>query len=797
MSKLFKMNFSLYLGVFCVSVLLFLCFFGPLMAPHTLTEMLETQYRDGKVLSPPMEPFESDEYPLGTDKWGYDLSTMILHGLRYTVFIALAITVIKMGIGTLCGLYIGTWRKTPSWIIAFENAWSYVPLFLVLYFFLRPISFNSPLETSTLLGYFIVIAAIISIPSIISSVRLKTAELHKSVYIEAAMALGAGRSRLIWKHIFPQMKETLLVMFLLEIVYVITIMGQLALVNIFIGGTTVRFDPLIYLSVTKELSGIVGQARLNIYGNTHILIIPLIVLLFTTISFSLLANGLKNRYQSNYARTPWIKIGQMPNMKPIRKKFGEKQAWWPLSGEKLALLSLIIAFIGAGTYVYVTKDADVGVKSDAQATYDLQFVMDEKGVFDTVAAIEVKNQSKDDWEELVFYFIPNVFKEGHPFASVKGHSEVEMKAIEINGEKAEYSLEEDTLRIILPPNMKDKHKHRVEVSYTFTPPEEGVRFSKENENYYLAQWYPMAATYQDGKWNKEDYSDGGETYHTDFSDYRVQYKLPEGYSFVSTAEKDPALLKSEGTVKINKVRDFFIAIIKDMEVHEMKANNGVNIRLFTKKDHNKGIEDTLELAQDALRFYQEKIGEYPHKQLDMILDHGAFMEYPGIVTINPYIQDTYFYRNAIVHEIAHQYFYGVVSNDPYHQAWIDEGITEFATSMYFYAGRNQSEGQAFSIPNRRMEMVNELGLGRQYSNVPLHELKSSAFIYGQPAMELLKMMKDKYQLKGEDVKIVSMQFLSDYYHHFQYKEVNTDEFIRFAKDYFLVPSGYFNSWLNR
>ncbi|MBS4190992.1 ABC transporter permease subunit [Bacillus sp. FJAT-49705] len=798
MNKLYKFNSSLYFGVFFVFVLIFLSLFGPMMAPFSLTELLETQYTNGKVLAPPLEPFENASYPLGTDKWGYDLLTMVLHGIRYTVFIALAVTCIKMLFGTVFGLYIGTWKKTPSWVITFENAWSYVPLFLILYFFMKPISFNSSLETRALVFYFIILASVISIPSIVSSVRLKTNELHKSVYIEAANVLGAGRNRLIWKHIFPQLKETILVMFILEIVYVITIMGQLALMNIFAGGTIVRFDPLIYLSTTKELSGLVGQARGNIYGNTHILVVPLIILLFTTISFSLLANGLKNRFQSNYSKSPWIRTGQIQILKPIRKQYSNKRNIWKPSGERLALMGLLLIFISASVYVVVTKDNDVGVKNYSKAKYDIQFEMDKNGVFTTEANILVKNKSDQKWDELIFYFISNVFKRGHQFQSVKGYSEIKMGEIKVNGEKAKYSLEKDTLKINLSEAMKDKKKFNVKIDYEFTVPEEGVRFSKEKENYYLAQWYPMLATYQKGKWNKEEYSDGIETYHTDFSDFEIAYKLPKGYSFISSAEKDPQLKNNEGKVKINKVRDFFVAIIKDMEVHEALANDGVKIRIFTKNDHHKDLKETMNHAKDALSFYQENIGKYPHKQLDIILDNGLFMEYSGVITINPYIEDTYFYRNAIVHEIAHQYFYGVVANDQYNQAWVDEGITEFATSMYFYAGKNQTERHAFSIPYRRMERIasSEPPLGRQYSNVPLNKMKNTGFIYGQPAVELLNLMKDKYRVQGEDVKEVSMQFLSDYYHHFQYKEVDTKEFIRFTKVYFNVPSGYFNRWLD-
>ncbi|MGJ7920025.1 ABC transporter permease subunit [Neobacillus sp. LXY-4] len=307
MNKLLKINFSLYAGILFVTLLLLLSFFGPMLAPHTLTDPLETHYSNGKIFAPPLEPFQSKEYPLGTDKWGYDLLSIILYGIRYTIFIPIIITIIKMVMGTIIGIYFGVWKKTPGWIIAFETAWSYVPLFLVLYFFLQPITFNSQLPPKTLIFYFIMLTSIISIPSIVSSVRLKSQEVYQSVFIEASRTLGAGTNRIVWLHIFPQLKESLLVMFILEIVYVMTIMGQLALMNIFIGGTYVTYDPLIYHSITKEIAGLVGQARSNIYGNQYILVVPLLILLFATVSFNLLANGLKKSLQTEYKKTPWIK----------------------------------------------------------------------------------------------------------------------------------------------------------------------------------------------------------------------------------------------------------------------------------------------------------------------------------------------------------------------------------------------------------------------------------------------------------------------------------------------------------
>jgi ABC-type dipeptide/oligopeptide/nickel transport system permease subunit len=139
-------------------------------------------------------------YHFGIDKWGFDLLSMILHGLRFTIFIS--ITIIKMLIGTIVGIYMGTWNRTPGWLVAFENAWSYIPLFLILYFFLQPITFNSPLSPITLIIYFVLVTSLISSPSIISSIRLKTQEFNKTVFIEASKTLGAGRHRIVWLHIF-------------------------------------------------------------------------------------------------------------------------------------------------------------------------------------------------------------------------------------------------------------------------------------------------------------------------------------------------------------------------------------------------------------------------------------------------------------------------------------------------------------------------------------------------------------------------------------------------------------------
>ncbi|MGQ4048695.1 hypothetical protein ACTGJ3_10945 (plasmid) [Streptococcus suis] len=196
-----------------------------------------------------------------------------------------------------------------------------------------------------------------------------------------------------------------------------------------------------------------------------------------------------------------------------------------------------------------SKRCNIGVKSGSHSDYNIDLKMNGEGYFTANANIQVKNQSNKEWEDLVFYFIPNVFAEGHTFDSVEGTSEADIGKVTVNGQKASFMLKGDTLTIKLKPEMKDKRKHNVKIEYGFTVPDKGSRFSKVDTNYYLAQWYPMAAVYQKGKWNKEPYMEGLETFHTGFSDFNVSYKLPKGYSLASTADNDPAEGRIKGILK--------------------------------------------------------------------------------------------------------------------------------------------------------------------------------------------------------------------------------------------------------
>lgn len=126
--------------------------------------------------------------------------------------------------------------------------------------------------------------------------------------------------------------------------------------------------------------------------------------------------------------------------------------------------------------------------------------------------------------------------------------------------------------------LEPNEKINVYVSYQFTLPEKGLRFTKNEDNYFLAQWYPMVPTYRDG-WNKEEYRFRGESYHTTFSNFKLEYDIPKELTIVTSSDDDQYPSKNRSSVEVEEVKELFIAILKKPTVIQKNLGN-INVRVF-------------------------------------------------------------------------------------------------------------------------------------------------------------------------------------------------------------------------
>ncbi|MEC0343688.1 M1 family metallopeptidase [Peribacillus frigoritolerans] len=421
-----------------------------------------------------------------------------------------------------------------------------------------------------------------------------------------------------------------------------------------------------------------------------------------------------------------------------------------------------------------------GLSPGSESEYDINMEMDVEGNFKIHSTTSIKNISTDKWEQLVFYFIPNMFTQTNSY--LEKPSTVKVESINLDGKTVKFNLEKDTLTVPLNEKLEPNQNVVVDIKYEFTLPEKGLRFTKNENNYFLAQWYPMIATYRNHKWNKEAYRLKGETYHTAFSDFKIQYKLPKDLTIISSSDNDRYPSKRTGVLEEENLKDFYISLLKEPNVIQKKTDD-ITIRVFGVDERKELHKEISEMASEAMSYFQDTIGPYPHRQLDIILDELG-MEYPGVVTagsIYNRLESPEHLKRIVVHEIAHQWFYGVISNDPYHDAWLDEGITDLAT-LLFYA--NQGNDISFDE-----ELFKELTLP---VNLPLDKYSTddqSNYIYGKSATMLWKVFQENGgELKAED-------FLKNYYDHYQYKEVDTQEFVRFSKYYLNLKDDDYKDWI--
>ncbi|GIO25797.1 ABC transporter permease [Ornithinibacillus bavariensis] len=306
-------NWRLWLGIIACSFLILIAIFGPFFAPYEKDYVEPTGYYynssdDFGFYTSPYPP--SKKHLLGTDQWGYDILTLLLYGAKYTLFVGIGVAFLRILIGGSLGIWFGLSnkekKKTKQSIFGLLGS---IPAFLIVYFLLVGITINSSLSVMELVLLQSFLMVIIGFPGVYAATYSKTSELRKEQFIIATKALGAGKLRILWKHILPHLRGTLLVMFVKEIILVLTLIGQLGIFNLFLGGTIFRLgggDPPVYISISRDWAGLIGQWRSFVYDSQWILYFPLLAFIFLLFSFYMLSRGIELKHKSTLQKFPHI-----------------------------------------------------------------------------------------------------------------------------------------------------------------------------------------------------------------------------------------------------------------------------------------------------------------------------------------------------------------------------------------------------------------------------------------------------------------------------------------------------------
>jgi len=252
-------------GLVLVTVLCLAALFAPLLAPHDPTAVDATQR-----LAP-----ASWAHPLGTDQLGRDTLSRLLFGARWSLGTAALATVIVMAIGIVVGMvagyYGGHLDAVLMWLVDVLLAFPSLVLYLAIVGTLGP-------------GFENLFLALVSIGWVDYArvVRGLVLSIKERGYVRASRALGARDSRLMVRHILPNVVPPVVVLASLQI-------GTLILALAALGFFGLGVQP-----PTPEWGSMINQSRLYLQSTPALMIWPGLAISLSVMGFNLLGDGLRD-----------------------------------------------------------------------------------------------------------------------------------------------------------------------------------------------------------------------------------------------------------------------------------------------------------------------------------------------------------------------------------------------------------------------------------------------------------------------------------------------------------------------
>lgn len=238
-------------------------------------------------------------------------------------------------------------------------------------------------------------------------------------------------------------------------------------------------------------------------------------------------------------------------------------------------------------------------------------------------------------------------------------------------------------------------------------------YGSEAGTWALAHWYPVIAGRDpSGDWMLDPPSANGDPIFSETALYDVTVATEPDWRLATTgvAFGEPSLDADGMEVRrfvSGPVRDFTMVADEDFEVVTGEVD-GITVNSWFNPGEERIGTAVLDYAIQSLGLFDELLAQYPYRELDLMpvdMRGAAGCEFPGLI----YMGLDYYARNTsldtpnaldftVAHEVVHQWFYGLVGNNQYADAFIDEGMTNYLSAQVYFE-REYGEAAA----NRIME----------------------------------------------------------------------------------------------
>ncbi len=407
------------------------------------------------------------------------------------------------------------------------------------------------------------------------------------------------------------------------------------------------------------------------------------------------------------------------------------------------LESLILATVLSG-FLYAQKPMFPEPLSPRIANYKISVTLDTKtNQLHGTEILTWRNHSDDYINDLQFHLYLNAFKNelstymkesggshrGKSMEKEGGWGWIEITRMILNNtdlsENFEYIHPDDdntddqtVLRVTIDQPIQPKEDISLIIDFTAKLPEVFARTGYKDDFYMVAQWFPKIGVYEavgeryanKGQWNCHQFHANGE-FFADYGVYEVTMTLPQKYIVGATGVLIEEKKNDDDTKSLTyyceDVHDFSWTADPDYIVIEDQWRH-VTIKFLAHPGRESQVERHIGAAKNALEFFNEWCGTYPYPTLTIVDPrYGAFgaggVEYPTLITAGSFWMLPRGIRLpeiVVIHELGHNYWYGIVGSNEFEEAWLDEGITtyfEFKLADRYYGENAGSRISLFGL----------------------------------------------------------------------------------------------------
>ena len=288
--------------------------------------------------------------------------------------------------------------------------------------------------------------------------------------------------------------------------------------------------------------------------------------------------------------------------------------------------------------------------------------------------------------------------------------------------------DQTVIRVALPEPVPGGGSVTLDIAYTAQLPKVFARTGYRNQFHLVGQWFPKIGVYEPAGmrgraaagWNCHQFHANSEFY-ADFGSFHVEITVPSTYvvgaTGVSAREHnngdytatytfdqsdvhdfawtaDPKYVKVtatfSGTKDVAPAEYASVARMLGRSIDEVKLSD-VDITVLLQPEHMPQAQRHVQAAKDGLKWFGLWYGRYPYKTLTVVdpatgAGGAGGMEYPTFITAGTSLLFNHWPLDRVreveavtVHEFGHQFWYGMVGNNEFEEAWLDEGINSYST----------------------------------------------------------------------------------------------------------------------